>query len=310
MMDNFSDLTHRAEVVLPSFGSLCSRAARRLRLNPLTLASDKQRAWIQAANAALGALEKSGALTKGYSFIAYDERLSLAALNLLASSSAERYGKPKGVSVAHSLSTKPSSESPPTSIRSIGASLESRSARPYFEPMARAFGDPHRARVFTVAHEFGHSWHTAYNFPWTRAAATASPSGEDLNRLSDLYGKPNGPDRFSKEPLQLLRGLFEECAADAIACWALERALPGRGAVDQAIVFRELQEPGRVHVLALPHQTSWFLRELRSDGALGEPSFDAFAERVTQLFKRLGPKTCSIFLQEPAGSTAERPPSP
>lgn len=305
MLDDFSDHSHRAEVALPSFGSLCARALRLAGLDPLSLASKKQRDWINAANAALGALEKGGALTHGYAFIAYDERWSVAPLNWLASSSAERYGKPSGSSCAHSLSTPPGPESPPVKLRAVGASLEGRLAREGFERMAEVFGSAQRARIFTVAHEFGHSWHAAHNFPWTRAAARApSLFSDELSRLSDRYSHPDGPDTASKAPAQLLRGLFEECAADAVACWALERADPC-GAVERAIAFRELPEPSGS--ASLPHQTAWFLKALLKSSAslTGPESFDQFCQRAEALFERLGPVASAVFA--PASSAPKAP---
>lgn len=304
MLDDFSNDSHQAEVALPSFGSLCARALRLARLDPLLLASAKQRAWIEAANAALGALHAGGALTRGYSFIAYDERQSLAPLNFLLSSSAERYGQPRGPSFAHSLSAKPSRGALVERLRALGASRESRASRPGFESMASAFGGAERARVFAVAHEFGHSWHAAHDFPWTRAAAqrAGAPFAEPLSRLCDLYGEPGGPDTASKAPEQLLRGLWEECAADAIACWTLSRALPGP-AIEQAIAFRSEPCPNP----SLPHQTAWFLKALQALGPLAPLPFDAFCERARTLFAQLSPAASRAFSCEPPLNLGARP---
>ena len=285
-------------IVLPRFGKLCSRVARAMRLDPMALASPKQRAWAQAAREALAALSEGGAFTAGYHFIPYDERWLAAPLNFLINSSSERYAQPRGLSPAHSMSL-PAGPMPPSSLRAVGASRETRRAAPFIGELSEAFGSPKFARAFAVAHEFGHAWQTAHGFCHIRAQAEASKDRFDnaagMLALIDAYGKEEGgPDGSAPS---LCRLLFEESLSDAIGCWTLARM----GVEDPFGKLAQLRaKSGRDDVI---HQSGWLLK--LAEALPAGQSFPSFMADLSAMMERAAPKVFESFEPRPRDSERE-----
>lgn len=294
-------------VCLPKFGSLCSRVAKAMGLSPLAFASEKQRLWMRAAEDALKELADGGALTAGYNFIAYDERWSTAPLNLLFSSGAERYGKPSGKSVAHSLAL-PAGQFPPVSLRAVGASLEGRRASSFIEDFARECGSAQEARVFAVAHEFAHAWQTAHGFVHIRSAAEKcaadSPIAQEMISIIDSYGNSPPTPREERQPAYVCRILFEESVADAIGCWVLAR----RGASKPFKSLSNLREADQgSNGLNLNHYTSWLLSFI--DARRPTLANQKFPEFMAELSSIIAARAPAIF-QSFEGAASPRNPKP
>lgn len=294
-------------VRLPRFGSLCSRLAKSMGLPPLAFASEKQRLWMRAAEDALKELGDGGALIAGYTFIAYDERWSTAPLNLLFSSGAERYGKPSGKSVAHSLAL-PAGQFPAVSLRAVGASLEGRRASSFIADFAQECGSAQDGRVFAVAHEFAHAWQTAHGFIHIRSAAEKSAPGsliaQEMIRIIDAYGDGPPTPEEERQPAHVCRILFEESVADAIGCWVLAR----RGARRPFNSLSNLREAEQgPSGLSLNHYTSWLMKFIDArHPTLADQNFPEFVAQLSLIIAARAPAIFQSFER----SSSPRGPKP
>lgn len=295
------------QVSLPRFGSLCSRFAKAIGIEPLALASEKQRLWARAAEEALGTLSTGGAFTEGYHFMAYDERWSTAALNLLFSSGAERYGKPSGESVAHSMAM-PATQFPPTSLRAVGASRETKRAAPFVEELSAALGSSLDARVFVVAHEFAHAWQSAHGFVHIRQVvqkiSKESTMAQEIMSIIDSYGASSPTKEDQRSPPHLCRILLEESVADAIGCWVLAR----RGAKNPFLAVSKVRDKAqREEGMDLAHYSSWLLAFIDArHPTLANKDFRHFVAELTSIIALRAPQIIKIF-ESQARPIAESP---